>query len=289
MIVTESFVMLNNPKTGSTFARDVLKGLYAARRRRGSVRERLRSLLGGGPLYMEELILPNEHIRGVKRPPDQHGAYRQIPARHRGKAIVSVVRSPYDRMLSAYEFGWWTKQPQIEGFVEERVVKDRFPSFPDLTLDEFVDYREMVLNDLRRRMLAPQASVGPQTILFVRMFCRDPKAVIARMDDAYVDSDAIFDDLPRITFLRQENLVEELIAFLARHGFSAEETEPVRSKPKRNVTNRDPAQRARLWTPKALDYVATRERLLFRIFERHGIAYGPPDVSVASAAGSTAP
>ena len=68
----------------------------------------------------------------------------------------------------------------------------------------------MVLDDLRRRGQAPRADVGFQTSMFVRMFCRDPESVLARMDDAYVDGDAIFDDLPRITFLRQEALVEEL-------------------------------------------------------------------------------
>lgn len=123
VIVTESFVMLNLPKTGSTFARKVIKDLYASAPRSWFKRT-----------YCLDLILPNIRHAGE---PDQHGCYCQIPRQYRKREIVSILRSPYERFLSAFEFRHWAYHPPRPA----EVIRECFPTFPNLKLDEYIDFQ----------------------------------------------------------------------------------------------------------------------------------------------------
>lgn len=82
MLVTDSFVMLNYPKTGSSFARKVIKDLYA-RQPKSWFRRR----------WCKELILPNIRTCGAD---DQHGCYSQIPPQYRNREVMSIVRNPFE-------------------------------------------------------------------------------------------------------------------------------------------------------------------------------------------------
>jgi hypothetical protein len=138
MLITDSFVMLNYPKTGTSFARQVIKELYAREPRRWFGR------------WCKELILPNIRTPGVA---DQHGTYSQLPRRYRNREIVAIIRNPYDRFLSVFEFRYWVNVPLLPW----DVVYRRFPSFPSLTLDEYVDFDELVSQPFY------QVPVGTQT------------------------------------------------------------------------------------------------------------------------------
>lgn len=258
MIITESFVMLNYPKTGSSFARKVVKELYQRQPRDFSRR------------FIKELLLPN--IREAGSPPDQHGTYGQIPARYRNREVVSVIRNPYERFLSGYEFRHWAFHPPLP----VDVIRERFPQFPDLTLDEYIDFRQFALGPSVFRGLKPAARIGEQTAQFIQMFFKDPQSVLANITDQYLDSDHVFQDLPEITFLRQEHLNEELSAFLRRHGFAREETTFIEDHEPVNVTGGKSPDRNTLWTRRAINYVLDKERMIFRIFNSKGISFGPP-------------
>jgi hypothetical protein len=249
MLITESFVMLNYPKTGSSFAREVIKDLYADVPCRW-FRKR----------FCKELILPNiRHGAGV---PDQHGTYSQIPPRYRNREIVSIVRNPYERFLSIFEFRYWVHNP----LQPVDVIRARFPTFPNLTLDEYVDFDEYRFQRINR------VPVGPQTVQFMQIFGRRfPPLMLGPYDLR-----SVLRYLAKVTFLRQENLNQELRQFLHRHGFSDEQTAFIESHARVNVTAEKSADRTSVWTPKALNYVRTAEALLFEILRENGICYESP-------------
>jgi hypothetical protein len=248
MLITESFVMLNYPKTGSSFARKVIKDLYAREPRRRF-----------GGRWCKELILPN--IRHESEP-NQHGCYSQIPRRYRNREVVSIVRSPYERFISNFEFRYWVNNPILQA----SVVQERFPTFPELSLDQYVDFDALVAKAVSK------VALGAQTVQFVQLFSRQfPKTI----DDS-LDLATAIDGLANITFLRQENLNLELMSFLRRKGFSNEETAFIETHEPVNVTPGGSPNRDALWTAKALDYVRTTEGLLFEILAAMGFCYDPP-------------
>jgi hypothetical protein len=235
MLITDSFVMLNYPKSGSSFAREVIKKLCPHR---------------------EVLVNDSWH----KGPPHQHGSYLQIPSECRGREVVTVVRNPYTRFLSGYEFRHWEYNPGLP----LDVIKRRFPHFPDLSIHDYLDFNQFILK--------PNAMIGEQTSQFIRMFfARQPKTITNK----YVDSDEIYEDVADMTLLRQENLREELAFFLQRHGYSVEQTGFIARHEAVNVTAKRCDRRA-LLVPRVIDYVTHRERLIFRILASRGIRYTSP-------------
>jgi hypothetical protein len=253
MLITDCFVMLNYPKTGSSFARKVIKDLYAGEPRRWC-----------GRRFCKELILPNIRTAGV---PDQHGTYSQIPRRYRNREIVSVVRNPYERFLSIYEFRYWVHNP----LQPLDVIYDRFPNFPNLSLDEYVDFDRFRFERIDR------LPVGPQTAQFMQIFGRK---FPPRFSDSW-DLNDVLRRLAPVTFLRQENLRQEIRTFLHRHGFSSAHTAFIESHEPVNVTVDRSASRDALWTPKALNYVGATESLLFQILAGNGIYYSTPQALAA--------
>lgn len=273
MLITNQFVMLNLPKTGSTFARTVIKELHKSRLTRQSLLTRLLQRLHVMKYPMcRDLLLPNIKLKGVTAEPDQHGTYSQIPYEYRSLPVMSVVRNPYSRFMSGYEFRWWEAHPPIK----DSLLAEHFPNFPNLTVDDFVRLNELDVIHGRLEGRKPDAEVGIQTIQFIQMFFKDPDRVLQNLTDEYLDSDEIFNDMAEITFLRQENLNEDLADFLAGIGYSAEEVDHVRSRDRVNVTSKQAPDRNALWTPTALDYVRRKERMIFRILETKGIVYKEP-------------
>lgn len=260
MIITDDFVVLNFPKTGSTFIRTVLKRIHRTRVRSMHPLQRLRCWAGleQGP-YFEEVILPRLM---------QHGTYRHIPASHRSKCVVSAVRNPYARFISEYRFRWWASHP--EDFFSPEVVA-AFPTFPDLSLEEYARIRTaQIAQD------GIKAPIGPQTIAFIRMFFTDPGRVLGNMDEQYLDSNCFLEDMPEISFLRTEHLGQDLHAFLKEHRFSEAEIAFVPDHQRINVTQPSYEKKSTSWTPATLSFVHERERLLFRILDHRGFQYEQP-------------
>lgn len=267
MLITKNFVVINNPKTGSSFVRKVLKKIYTQRAqnyswfRRKSIAWDLTS-----PELVELFISP---ISSDKLPSNQHGAVSQIPEKYNYRAIVSVVRNPYTRLVSQYEFKWWQKNYHL--FSDVSLVESTFPNFPNLSLDEFIDFK-IIGRDYKYPKISKK-KIGNQTTRFIEMFFNNPVEVIANISDDYILSGVYKKDLKPITFLQQENLTEDLISFLSQYDFTAEELEMIKNHKKVNVTKNKTANRMALHTPKSLAYINTYERLLFRMYEDLGIFY----------------
>jgi hypothetical protein len=267
MIITDRFIALNNPKTGSTFVRTVLKRVHGDTGRRGwqSVLDRL---IGREGSAFAELMLPNTKP-GAPRPRDQHGTFAQIPPEQRGKEVMSVVRNPFTRLLSTYRFRWWVRDPPADPALLTR----RFPCFPELTLEEFLLLEDIDL-DQRVPGKDPAFEVGFQTVQFIQMFFRDPASVLRKLDDSYLDSDRFIDDLPPISFLQTERLNRALYDFLLAQGYNPARIAFILNHERLNISrggNQDG-----VWSDSLVERVLRRERLLFRILDHLGFAYTAP-------------
>ena len=89
MIVTKHFVMINFPKTGSSFARKVVKQAYENRERRLDRRILRKARLRPWPIRERRCFNP---IRGYE---DQHGRVEQIAESDRRKTVVSIGAIPW--------------------------------------------------------------------------------------------------------------------------------------------------------------------------------------------------
>ncbi len=276
MIITDEFVMLNYPKTGSSFARKVLKELHRQRiDNRTFIRRVFDRLNITRRHFLLELMLPDVQGQGVDRKPGKHGTYTQIPMEYKDRTVVSIVRNPYSRFMSGYEFRWWAENPPIRN----ELITQHFPTFPDISLDDFVRLLELTVIHLRYGGKKPMANVGNLTIQFIKMFFKSPDDIIENLTDEYIDSEKPLTDIADIEFLQQESLDEDLIKFLLKQGYSEEELAFIRIRERENVTISRGVKRDDLWTKNALAYIAEKERLIFRILESKGISYGPPDES----------
>ena len=270
MIITKEFVMLNLPKTGSTFVRTVLKQLY---RPKGFKRALLKLKLIAPPLI--ELKLPN--IKMENRRADQHGTFSQIPPEFLNREVFSVIRDPYSRFLSLYQFRSWANPEQLT--VDPAILDRDFPEFPDLDIDAFVD---LLIESEKSRLRfftgveTNSTSIGVQTIQFIQMFFKDPVNVLNRLDDSYFESGAYRKDLAVTRFIRQEDLNEELFQYLRKYEFKEQDLEFIRSYKKLNVTKANKGDRSDLWTAKALNYIQYRERHLLQMLKDLDIHYTSP-------------
>lgn len=261
MIVTDSFVLLNFPRTGSTFVRSVLHGLHP---RRWDPRR----LLGGPPPALRgfrELLLPIDRTANAERlgRRSQHGRWGQIPGSHRHLPVVSVVRHPLDHAVSNFMHDLWRKQPPAD----EATLQRRFPRWPDLEFGEFLDFQhEFALPDTLKG-LRPAAEIGWTTAQFLRFCARDPDALLAGATAARIDSGELAGELPPIRWLRYHRLTEDLVGFLGEMGCTRRQLDRVRNHPRKNVSaSRDRKPWRSFYSPEQERLARHRERLLFGMF-----------------------
>lgn len=268
MLITKNFILLNLPKTGSSFVRAVIKEIYKKK-----YSYKLSLFLSKLKIIEKpviELMLPNfqSPIKLWSYNIGQHGAYCQIPKKYLDKEVVSVIRNPYSKFISGYEYGWWKKYPPIE----KAIIEERFLNFPDLDLNEYVEMQKMVNSKTNSFFL------GAQIIQFIKMFFKDPDNVLFNLNKEYINSSNLFKaDIARITFLRQEFLNEDLGNFLLKKRFSNEEVLFAKNYKKVNETvSENQYSRENIWTQEAIDYVNDSERFLFIILKELGFKYECP-------------
>lgn len=275
MLITKNFVMLNVPKTGTTFSRTVIKKVY--NNKYGSIMHKIGYKLKILNREIIELKFPN-----VKMPTksfDQHGIYSQIPAKYRNRPIVSVVRNPFSRFLSAYKFRSWANPKQLT--VSKNIIEKKFPTFPNLDIDTYVElliYSEATR--LKHITGSPENKndIGVQTIQFVQFFFKDPKEALLKFDENYIVSGAYREDMAHVKFLQQEHLKDDLYKLLSTCDFTKKELAFIKEHKKMNVTKSKAKETKKLWSEKALQYVAYRERFLFMILKDFGIEYQKPNI-----------
>jgi hypothetical protein len=255
MIITDRFVMLNYPKTGSSFTREILKQIHHTYDSAPSKVLKKLGLMNKPP--MTELMVSKG--RGITN--SQHGNYSQIPEEHRQKKLVSVVRNPLQRYISEYLYGWWKKNP--DAFRAE--IDQGFQHFPDLS---FQEYYELISRSARSES---GLDIGYETTRFIKFYFRNPKEVLGKLDAAYIESRRYRDDMPDVAFLRQENLNNELFEFLLGIGYPEKDIAFIKSAQRINVTHRERDQLAvrDFFTEQMKEDVRKRDQLLFALFPEY--------------------
>jgi hypothetical protein len=224
MIITDGFVVINFPKTGTTFLRAAVKAVYAKQKRFPIGLLQSMKLLGSP---MRELMLPKLYGHYPATMRDQHGVYRQIPPNDIFKPIVSIVRNPLTKYMSSYVFGWWREHPPFD--VAE--VRKSFPNFPEIS---FVEYYRLINHSLAcgDRIVAEGArNLGGYTRSVLVFYSLDPEKAAKDL----LAGKSLEEVLPSITFLHQECLKDDLKAFLMDMRFKASDLKPIDALARQNV------------------------------------------------------
>ncbi len=262
MIITDQFVLLNFPRTGSTFVREALASVYG---RGGSRFEKVLGRFRPDRDRFRELLLPIDRTTTALKVArkSQHGCYSQIPAADRGKPVLCVKRNPFERFVSQFEQGFWRENPPGD----LRELQQLFPEFPDLSFSDYLKMDQVVAYNDVRQGAAVEADVGTCTLHFIRFFYPDPVAALAGLSDERIDSGEFLRGMPDIHFLQTENLVPGLRAFLSSVGFDEDKTSFLVDKPR---VNGSPRRGKRTWrdyfTPGEAERYRQRNRLLFQMF-----------------------
>ncbi|MCC6841429.1 MAG: hypothetical protein IT230_14815 [Flavobacteriales bacterium] len=261
MLITDKFVMLNFPKTGTAFARDALKHLH----RPGGLRSRLEAIRVLRPALQELLMKPffftQEHAGSIDRDRSEHGVFIQVPEQHRHKPVVTVVRDPLERLVSLFEFRSWAKYPMPD----REQATTWFPQFPDLSFSEFFQLNQ-VLALPNIQPTGMQVEVGPLTTQFIRFYARDPRKTILSLredTDLRKDYDLHF---PKIRFIHTENLNRELHSLLLEFGYPKKKIAFILEKEKMNTSKRT---RATYLTPELIAQLHHSERFFYQLFPEY--------------------
>lgn len=264
MIITDRFIMLNFPKTGSSFARAVLKKVH----RYDSLSNRIRrgmKMTTRPPLV--ELLLPV--ITRQSRPGErgQHGCYRQIPREHRDKPIVSIVRNPFERYVSAHLFGWWKTNPPAD----PDTIKELYPRFPDLSFQEHYEMNQRFGQEYNLQGIKPRIDLGMYTIQFINFFFPEPNEIFQAIDHEYILQKRAREHLPEISFLHQESLGQELYQYLLSLRYPENDISFILGTEKVNVTPRtlDQSNLANFYTPELVQDILEKDSLLFELFPEY--------------------
>lgn len=262
MLSTDRFIMLNFPKTGSSFARKAI--LQASERgpvgrwleRKNLLRRKARELRTVDPPFAFT-ALHGQVIGNYK----EHATWHQIPPMHRHKAVMSVVRDPVERIISLYEFGAWQREPTPSA----EQIKAWFPSFPNLSFEEF--FRFHTVESLpSRQPEGLQVRIGGLTTQFIRFFARDPlKTILALREDT--DLRAEYDlHFPPIRFLHTEQLSQELYNYLLEMGYPKWRIAFIEGMEKVNTS---PRTRPDYFTPEQVAEVHFLERFFYQLFPEY--------------------
>ena len=250
MIITPDLVFLNNPRTGTTFARKAISAAYASRVEPVSCAVR-------------ELSLPIRRGHGQSGH-DQHGTYVQIPACYRGLPVASAVRNPFTLLVAVYELGLW--RPSV------------LPTDPTGELDRHgADAFEYFLRSQELAM-APRWGVpfgrsgfGPLSAHYLQMFAKAPLAAFRAVAQG-ADDDTVEGHIAPVQFVQQERLAADLCELLKRLEADVD-LEAIRHHPPSHVTRRSQVWTRDCFTAEMVDRIEQREAFLFRSLARRGLVY----------------
>ena len=271
MIITDNFVLLAFPKTGTTYTTTVLRHIHARRSWRGWL----------WPLAWQKRDFPRpgykEHrVMRPAAPPynrarmSRHGTWCDVPEEHRGKQVVSITRDPFSRYTSAYLFQTRMRK-HLRAVADLGVLRATYPGYPDISFRDYYDMLHRfevpaVLGDVR-----PGMPLGSQSVTFIRFYFRDPQAVFRKMSRAYIEDKAYLEDMVDVRFLRQESLREEFTQFLRDVGYEEREWQVAENLKQKNVArrNNNETSLAHFYDEALRQEVLARDALIFDLFPEY--------------------
>ncbi|KAA3621333.1 MAG: hypothetical protein DWP94_10600 [Flavobacterium sp.] len=260
MIITDEFVVINFPKTGSTFVRNTLKRVHQSQ----SILNKLliASRLQRKP-YFENLWLPNIRTNNSRRNKlDEHGVCSQIPSNHLSKQIVSVKRNLFEHYISSYEYGDWKKAP----WVEEEILNNKFANYPNLSFEQYVNLIHEFNPMEYHPRIGRKLNIGPASCQFLLFYFKRPFDIIIDIDQDYLEFKKYKDDMYPVHFLDQANLNEELYNFLIKYKYPKNRVSFILEEGKHNTSTPTNKSMDDYFTDSLMQKVKDKEALLFSIF-----------------------
>jgi len=231
MIITESFVWINNPKTASTFVRETLRQLYSISPADSEEkRKRFQSR------WIKEIMCPERRPGSGSRTgqPTPHGTVSQIPIQCRHLPIASAIRDSVSRYVSLYNYGDWQRLDQLPAPIQ--VVLQHFPNFPNLGFEEFVAYcskfygtADLIVGDV-------SFQAGPLSMDFLRFFTVPKESNTAVI--SFESWEDLISQIQKTKFLETANINQSLHDFLLQFGFHQDDLAFIINKPPSNVSEK---------------------------------------------------
>ncbi|MDQ3511283.1 MAG: sulfotransferase family 2 domain-containing protein [Pseudomonadota bacterium] len=243
MLITPDFVFIHMPKTGGTFITQMLRLVYGTR---------------------------------AVETGRKHATCDEIPIAERGKPILSVIRSPFDRYVSQYHYGWWKTHPQE--YCDPAPILQQFPSYPQVDFGDFVIIANRYFVNVHRGAasgyespnLPPDLTLGWHSEQFIRFFCRDPHLAFSSIASHDLERGHLDRFEHPVEFLRTETLNRDLAGYLQRFSVEAELLRTVREH-RPVMPGQAHEARARrhardYYDPRLIDFVSRKEAFLFNRF-----------------------
>ncbi|OGP64959.1 MAG: hypothetical protein A2169_07340 [Deltaproteobacteria bacterium RBG_13_47_9] len=253
MIITDKFVFLHFAKNGGTFVTEVLKKVHSNMKK------------------MENFLLPNIRWKGSNNNEyTPHNSYQQIPEEHKNKPVISTIRNPFDRYVSLYEFRQWVRQPRLD----VKIIKEHFPSYPDLDFKQYLQFLNTLI--LQQMVYSDELKldIGSYTFGFIKMFFKNPEQIIQNLNESYLISNNYTKDMPKIIFLRTENLNQDLFNALLNFGYAEKDIAFILKEEKSypGGSTRGTLQKwEQYYTDELFEYVKWKDRFLLRVFPEYNV------------------
>lgn len=264
MLVTENFVFLNMPKTGSTFVRKNLRRIHEKTyKSHGSpdyprIVEFAKNLFKSGELT--EYYLPSilDYGKPAYMTKNQHGLRADIPEQHTNKHIVSVYRNVFDRYYSQYTYEHWKRFPVHP--LEE--IRSSFPNFPDLSFEEFVDYWTE-FNPSKKHPTVTGIETGPLSSQFIFFYSTTPEKFVGTESEENIAF--IREDVSDVELLDFSNLNASLHSFLQRMGYEAAVIDHIVDEPPLNVSRSTSVELSEIFTDSVIEKISKLESTLLKV------------------------
>ncbi len=271
MIITENFVLLAFPKTGTSYTTNVLRTIHARRGWRGRIwpaawqkRDFPR------PGYREHRIARPAAPPYKKARMSRHGTWADIPEQDRDKRLVSTTRNPFSRYTSSYLFQTRMRK-HLRPVAELELLREAYPDYPDLSFSEYYEMQHRFGLPSILGGVKPGMPLGTHSALFIRFYFRDPEVVLAKITPDYIADKAYLEDMAPVQFLHQESLREEFCEFLRGEGYSEKELALAGALGQKNVARRSEreSELSHFYDDALREEVLARDALLFDLFPEY--------------------
>ena len=268
MIITNDFVFLNFPKTGSTFLRNTLKQIHHYERDKTAKQLELNS---NSDKVLTIFKAPNIRAYGVEdrwMKNNEHGLRCQIPEQHVHKPIFSIRRNIFEQLVSLYEFRDWTKT----NAAQEKEILQLYPNYPNITFQEFLSFRNHFSPYKKHEWIKVYPKeLSPSSISLILFYSKKPFELLNNWQES--TQDIFLEELSQINFLKTESLNSDLFSILLDFGYKWSEIEFVYSKGKENISKPKEKSYLSYYSKELIETVKQRESLFFAAFPEYA-AFG---------------
>lgn len=259
MLITKDFVVIHQPKTGGTF---VIKSITDILHEKAGIKKEsfLHKALRKSKLDYT-ILKYKTPFRSFP-----HQPVSSIPKVHANMPVVSVIRNPFRKWISEYNFNFWFRHPEyyIKFGVDIETVRKIAPTFMTES-QTFLDYILALNQFLTPSNQNENYQYGYLTTQFIKFYCRNSEELL---NSSNITKQQVLDQMYNVTLLTTENLREDLIGFLKAHGYSENTLKQILNEkliPEKVGFQNEPELKT-FYSNDLFNYVTEKEGLLLEIF-----------------------